>query len=1314
MWRRSALFTYQTLLYSMVTVLVLFALLLTTLRYLLPQLPDVTRQLEHLLAERYQVTATVSELSADWNRNGPQLVLQQLQVPHSNGDGVLLAVAEARIHFNFWQSLRSWSWQIERVTLDNAQFSYDLRTLQQANQGLAIEPLQRFFLQQLNHVEVANSTLSLTNLLGQQRGIIIDELRWFNQHQQHQGVGRFRIDNLDSNALDVMIRLNSADAQGINGQIYVHAEQLDIAPWLQQQMVDVDVAEAQLNFSLWLNVQADNFDHGVLRLGATQLRWQADQHEHQLYIADGAMRLRNNGDGWLLNSTPLTVEHNNERWELPPLSMEQRPGQWQLSMQQLPLAPLIRLLNPQADSADMAGLLSLKMRQRSNQPLQWQLQGNQLSWPRHGAIPGLQGVDLQLVGHGDQAQWQLLGDGVTLSSDALSYTHSWQLPRLAIGGSWQWHDGAWQLAINDHSQIALEGMTFALAARLQASGDDVEVAARVHTVNAEPIAIEHLRFHLPTVMGDDLHSYLNTALLGGEAEHIAMVWRGRLTDFPYVERQGSFAAQVNLSDAMVKFQPDWLPVYDTDIVVNFSNERMHIVGTDAQIGQMQLPRIDTVISAITESAGWLEIDAEVNGQAEQLQPVFAQSPLAQSVAGSLQRLQPSGAINGALTLRIPLGDDAAAQREMSAQGYVDFADNDLYISFVDQQFSGFSGRLNFNNAQLQADELRLEWQQLPLQVQLSSGVQDDAYQLRADFAANWPIEQIPEFSNGLSELMSGVLTWTSRLEVRLPDQGDYAFHWRQQTDLQQLALQLPQPLNKPMGTAWPTQVQVSGGPEHILINAELAEHGLLELQLNGDGSQVVQGYARAGESISTSPNANILRLKPVFAVDITTEALVLQQWLSSGGALTRWLNSLKRSEQHQQSPAKRSPLQPDLVQISSQSFDLYGYPLGPSTAALWPHDERGWQLDFAADNAAINGHIFHNDERIQVDLVADFIELLPPAIAENVDQNVAENVAENPADEPQVEALLLSDLQQFPQLSLNCKRCRYGEYNLGRVQIRLSPDSEGLWLQQLNFQQGRHQFNASGHWLAATAEQSPLTKVQGTFSSADLGAFLRDQNITTMVQDSPAEFSFDLSWQGTPFALNTESLDGRVSWRLGQGYLNEVSDGAARLFSLLSLEGLIRKLRFDFRDVFANGLFYTEFGGEFSLSDGIVSTNNTRLNGSAGDMEINGTVNLNSTELNYQIFYIPKVTSSLPVIVAWMVNPPTGLAALLIDRVLHDAQVISRLEYRITGTLDQPIVEEVARDSREVEIPLEKPEEPVNEQQPEPPAAATDGGTTNQ
>jgi len=1280
MWRRSAKFTYHTALFSLVTVLVLFALMLTVLRYLLPQLPDVTRHVERLLAERYQVTATVAQISADWNRSGPQLILTDLQVPKADDDGALLAVAEARIHFNFWQSLRHWSWQIERVTLANAQFSYDLRQLNQTNKGLAAKPLQQFFLHQLSHIDVRDSAVNLTNLVGEHRQIVIDELRWFNRQEQHQGVGRFRMAGLASNELDMMIRLSSSNPAGLTGQVYVHAEQVDIAPWLQQHMVDIDVAQAQLNFTLWLNVLNGVFDDGLLTLRDTSLQWQAQQQANDLRIASGAMRLRSQGNGWLVNSTPLTVQHNDAAWEIPPLSFEQQPEHWQMSIEQLPIAPLLRVVSPQAAATELSGSLSVKMRQRSQQPLFWQVQGSQLSWPNAGAIPGLQSVDLTVIGRDDQAQWALTGEAVTLQSDAASYTHSWQLPRLALAGDWQWHQGAWQFAVNAGSEIELDGMTLSVSSRLQAVDEDVLVRARVFTTNVEPLAMDTLREHLPIIMGENLHDYLYTGLLDGQADHIAMVWRGRVGEFPYYQQQGSFAAQANLTDVMFKFQPNWLPVYDTNIALNFTNERMHIVATDARLGQMQLPRVDTVIANINAADASLAISGEVMGLAEQLQPIFAQSPLADSVASSLQQVQPSGAITGGLMLTIPLTTPAAGEPAVTATGHVDFANNRLQVTPLGQKFTDFSGRLRFNNERLQADNLRLKWQNLPLQASLNSALQSDAYQLSIDVDADWPLAQAPHANKGLNEIVSGHFKWQSRLEIRLLEGSDYAFHWRQQSTLADVALLLPEPLHKPPAVAWPMQLQVSGGPEHILINMELAERGLLELQLTGDASAVMQGYARVGEAVSLTPNANVLRLNPTFAVDINTDTINLQQWLSSSGALTDWVQAWSAAVTEADTAAQPDLLVPDLIQLSSSYFDLYGYPLGPSKAVLWPDAERGWRLDFEADNAAVSGHIFHNDERLQVDLEAEFVDL--PAI----------DTTSSDDDAP-----VFTNFSQFPQLSINCKRCRFGSYNLGSVNLAIAPDADGLWLQQLHLQQGRHQLKAAGHWRVATLAQPAQTKLKGNFNSADLGAFLRDQQITTMVQDSPANFDFDLSWQGTPFAYNSATLNGTVGWRLGQGYLNEVSDGAARLFSLLSLEGLIRKLRFDFRDVFANGLFYTEFGGQFSIADGVVRTDNTRLNGSAGDMEINGTVNLVNSELNYQIFYIPKVTSSLPVIVAWMVNPPSGLAALLIDRMLHDAQVISRLEYRITGTLEEPLVEEVARDSREVKLPVEPPPQPLQE-----------------
>src|SRR5690554_1516852 len=66
---------WRSLLYTLAIVLVLFALLLSALRYLLPQMPDVTKQVEQFLATNYALDVQLAQISADWTRSGPELIL---------------------------------------------------------------------------------------------------------------------------------------------------------------------------------------------------------------------------------------------------------------------------------------------------------------------------------------------------------------------------------------------------------------------------------------------------------------------------------------------------------------------------------------------------------------------------------------------------------------------------------------------------------------------------------------------------------------------------------------------------------------------------------------------------------------------------------------------------------------------------------------------------------------------------------------------------------------------------------------------------------------------------------------------------------------------------------------------------------------------------------------------------------------------------------------------------------------------------------------------------------------------------------------
>jgi hypothetical protein len=138
---------------------------------------------------------------------------------------------------------------------------------------------------------------------------------------------------------------------------------------------------------------------------------------------------------------------------------------------------------------------------------------------------------------------------------------------------------------------------------------------------------------------------------------------------------------------------------------------------------------------------------------------------------------------------------------------------------------------------------------------------------------------------------------------------------------------------------------------------------------------------------------------------------------------------------------------------------------------------------------------------------------------------------------------------------------------------------------------------------------------------------------------------------------------------------------------LLSLDSIVRKLKLDFKDVFSKGFFYNSMKGTMLIESGIAYTDNTEIDGVPGDLNLQGNVNLIDQTLDYSFDVYPKVTSSLPVIIGWMVNPISGIAALALDKVLESTKVIAQLHFTITGTIADPVVTETQRKSREIKLP---------------------------
>jgi uncharacterized protein YhdP len=273
----------------------------------------------------------------------------------------------------------------------------------------------------------------------------------------------------------------------------------------------------------------------------------------------------------------------------------------------------------------------------------------------------------------------------------------------------------------------------------------------------------------------------------------------------------------------------------------------------------------------------------------------------------------------------------------------------------------------------------------------------------------------------------------------------------------------------------------------------------------------------------------------------------------------------------------------------------------------------------------------------------------------------------------------------MPNLTLNIDDLWLQGYKVGKVNVDLERRDNRLEWKNVTFSSGQNRVDMNGWWeLTKERSHSNLTmKVQGENNSDLMERF----GITSGIQQAPFEIDAQLDWDGAPWAMKTQSLQGEVSSEFGKGVITEVS-GAARLLGLFSLDSIIRKMQLDFTDVFDKGMAFNSITGTGKIQDGVFITNDIVMDALAGEMQIRGIADMNTRLVDAEVKFTPDITSGIPMLTAFAVAPQTALYVLAISTVISPVvEVFTQVNYEVKGPLDSPTVKEISRSKGEYKLP---------------------------
>ena len=165
---------------------------------------------------------------------------------------------------------------------------------------------------------------------------------------------------------------------------------------------------------------------------------------------------------------------------------------------------------------------------------------------------------------------------------------------------------------------------------------------------------------------------------------------------------------------------------------------------------------------------------------------------------------------------------------------------------------------------------------------------------------------------------------------------------------------------------------------------------------------------------------------------------------------------------------------------------------------------------------------------------------------------------------------------------------------------------------------------------------------------------------------------------GSPYDADVASLKGRVDLSLKKGALHlsdRRSSEALKLFGILNIESLARRITLDFSDLFSSGVSFDQLQASLAFNRGVITFDEPMIiEGPSSDFKLDGTIDLNHQQLDLSLVVTFPLTSNLPILSVLLGTAPQVAGMIYIADKLLGKQVaqLTSIRYQIRGSFADP------------------------------------------
>lgn len=1255
-FRHGSLLAYRLATWAVLICGALFVALVVALRYLLlPNIGEYREPIAEALSQAAGQRITIGAISGSWQGYRPELQLQDLQVHDADGQPVLsLSRVETVIA---WLPLFAGRLQFDSLAITRPRLEVEreasgairvagMRLGREGGDGSFLDWLlsQRQVLVREAGIVWHDRTRAAPALALEQVNLRIDRAGAFNRFGL---TARPPAEVASELTVRGEFRRDDRSAAGLQGRIYAEFGYADLAQAQAWIALPLEVARGLGALRIWLDIDANRIGGATadLRLVNVEVRLAPDLPQLALTRLEGRLGWRQRA-GQLEISADALGFSTADGLRLAPMRLAYSrgggsPSRSTLRLERLELAPAVELaeflpIDPglrdwlqraapegMVESADLAW----EGRWDRSRPYRLAARFDRLALHADGVRPGFRGLN-------GQVEASERGGTLTLGGEQASV----EMPRIfsaALPLDYLAAEVGWTLRGNG-ADVSLKSITFTNAHlagsvygsyRSEAEGPGaIDLSGSLVRADVREVW-RYIPIRLPVTQ-----AWLRRALVAGEAHDTRLRLKGALRDFPFTGgRPGLFEVRTRAAGVTLDYAPNWPPVRDVVGDVTFRGRSLDIRAQSGAILGVRLGPTRAGIATLGDPDQPLRITGSGEGPTAEFLRFVASSPIAQRTGGLTDNIAAEGRAGLDIDLTLPLASMADAR----VAGELAVRENRVTLASGLPPLDGFNARIAFTERGLQVRDGRARFFGGPLDFRsvdprgaalaLALGGNLDAAALREGL-------DLPVLGR-----LQGAVDWKGDFELR-----DRGATLRMNSTLAGLGSSLPAPLAKLPGEQLALRVelrrQADGMQRLALALGDRASAQLqFEPQARGGTPRGSIVLGPAGAASAAPPGDGLWLRGSLDALDVDAWRGV---WTLAGTG---------------RDPATRLETGLAGVDLQLGAVDAGGRRFRDIRLAA-SHGEGRWQAELRGGD--VSGRLTWEpggDGR----LVARLTRLsLPPV-------TTAISALSAPAPDA-----------RLPMLNLTAETFIFEGRDMGRLAVVAEPEASGWQLQRLEIVNPDGTLDMNGLWNMAGGSRTDMNL---RLQVRDIGRFFARFGWPDAVAGGTALLSGPVAWRGSPTRLDLPSLSGRLSLQAENGRFRQIEPGVAKLLGILSLQALPRRVTLDFKDVFSQGFSFDNISANLEIQNGVASTSDFLMEGSAATVRMNGQVDLAAETQNLRVRVAPSLAESVAVAGA-ILNPAVGVAAYIAQKALRDpfGQMAS-FDYAITGTWADPQVARVGK-----------------------------------